>query len=194
MWRNASRPERAPYVEQEERERALYKEEIKKFRDGLTKMDAASRTSHHNVQKMSDYPPPPPPPPPHTHHHYYDGYSDPANLEPLNLHSVEDAIGKVDQRVFQTFDDPPIQEDPGKADQHMYRTFSIDQPNHQVDQRMFRPFGGHPGEATSKPDQQMFRAYNGPFHHHPFRPVYPTGKRLSRELFSCDCIPHSPLS
>mmetsp|Transcript_42534 Transcript_42534/g.102867 ORF Transcript_42534/g.102867 Transcript_42534/m.102867 type:complete len:152 (+) Transcript_42534:31-486(+) len=50
MWRNASPRERSPYVEQEERERALYKENIRKWRDDQARMDAASRTSHQTVQ------------------------------------------------------------------------------------------------------------------------------------------------
>jgi len=37
-------------VEQEERERALYKENIRKWRDDQAKLDAASRTSHQTVQ------------------------------------------------------------------------------------------------------------------------------------------------
>jgi HMG (high mobility group) box len=57
MWRNASQKERAPYVDQEERERAIYKAEIKKFKDGQAMVDAASRTSHQSVQKMADGPP-----------------------------------------------------------------------------------------------------------------------------------------
>ena len=54
MWRNASPKERAPYIEQEERERAVYKEDIKKWRDDQARMDAASRTSHQSVQKLVD--------------------------------------------------------------------------------------------------------------------------------------------
>ena len=57
MWRNASPKERAPYVEQEKRERAVYKDEIQKWRDDQARMDAASRTSHQSVQKLADYPP-----------------------------------------------------------------------------------------------------------------------------------------
>lgn len=46
MWRNASARTRAPFVEEELRERANYKEVAKAFRDKLAKEDAASRTSH----------------------------------------------------------------------------------------------------------------------------------------------------
>jgi len=51
MWRNATQKERAPYVEQEERERKVYKEAIKKWRDDQARMDAASRSSHQLVQQ-----------------------------------------------------------------------------------------------------------------------------------------------
>lgn len=50
MWRNASEEDRRPYVEDEETERALYKEQIKNWRDDQGKLDAASRTSHHSVR------------------------------------------------------------------------------------------------------------------------------------------------
>lgn len=62
MWRNATPRERAPYVEQEEKERAIYKENIRKWRDDQARMDAASRTSHQTVQNFYHHPPPPPPP------------------------------------------------------------------------------------------------------------------------------------
>lgn len=50
MWRNASHKEKAPYREEELRERAVYKENIQRFRDGQARKDAASRTSHQAVQ------------------------------------------------------------------------------------------------------------------------------------------------
>ena len=50
MWRNAPPRERAPYVEQEERERAIYKENIRRWRENQARMDAASRTNHHSMQ------------------------------------------------------------------------------------------------------------------------------------------------
>lgn len=50
MWRNSSKSEQAPYVEQEEVERAKYKEETKKFKEEQAQLDAASRISHHSVQ------------------------------------------------------------------------------------------------------------------------------------------------
>ena len=57
MWRNASPKERAPYVEQEEKERAVYKKDIARFRADQANLDAASRTSHQNVKRMNDYRP-----------------------------------------------------------------------------------------------------------------------------------------
>ncbi len=55
MWRNASPKERTPYVEQEEKERAIYKKDIARFRADQAKLDAASRTSHRSVKRMNDY-------------------------------------------------------------------------------------------------------------------------------------------
>ena len=57
MWRNASPKERAPYVEQEERERAVYKKAIASWRSEQAKLDAASRTSHRSVQQLVDHSP-----------------------------------------------------------------------------------------------------------------------------------------
>jgi len=51
MWRSASPSEKKPYVEQEEIERAAYKEEIKQWRQKQAKLDAASRTSHQSVKQ-----------------------------------------------------------------------------------------------------------------------------------------------
>jgi hypothetical protein len=59
MWRNASPRERAPYVDEEERERAIYKENIRKWRDDQARIDAASRTSHQRVQTFHHHQPPP---------------------------------------------------------------------------------------------------------------------------------------
>jgi hypothetical protein len=55
MWRTASDKDRQPYVQQEMEERVAYKEEIKRWKDEQSRMDAASRTSHQNVQRMADY-------------------------------------------------------------------------------------------------------------------------------------------
>jgi hypothetical protein len=49
MWRNASEEEKKPYVEQEEHERAAYKEEVKRFREKQAQFDAANRTTHHSA-------------------------------------------------------------------------------------------------------------------------------------------------
>lgn len=50
MWRNASVHEKRPYREQEEKERAVYKEDMKRFRDIQAQKDAGSRTSHQLMQ------------------------------------------------------------------------------------------------------------------------------------------------
>jgi hypothetical protein len=57
MWRNASPRERAPYVEQEKRERDIYNKTIARWRTEQAELDAASRTSHKSVQQMAgDFP------------------------------------------------------------------------------------------------------------------------------------------
>lgn len=61
MWRNARASETEPYKTEEEKERAVYKEQIQKFKEEQAKKDAASRTSHKSVQKMAEYRPHPPP-------------------------------------------------------------------------------------------------------------------------------------
>lgn len=49
MWRNATEEAKRPYREQEEKERALYKENTKRFRNIQARKDAGSRTSHFRV-------------------------------------------------------------------------------------------------------------------------------------------------
>ena len=56
MWRNASKQERIPYVEQELKERAIYKEKMKHFREKLAREDAACRSSHQSVQNYQQQP------------------------------------------------------------------------------------------------------------------------------------------
>jgi HMG (high mobility group) box len=46
MWRLASEREKRPYVEEEERERASYKQDTAAFRAQMARVDAASRTRH----------------------------------------------------------------------------------------------------------------------------------------------------
>lgn len=46
MWRNASHDEKVPFVQQELKERAIYKEKIQKFREKQATLDAAKRSSH----------------------------------------------------------------------------------------------------------------------------------------------------
>jgi transcription factor SOX1/3/14/21 (SOX group B) len=70
MWRNASPRERAPYVEQEEGERAVYKENIRKWRDDQARMDAASRTSHQTMQNYQHHQHPHHQHPHHPHPHH----------------------------------------------------------------------------------------------------------------------------
>lgn len=55
MWRGASQKERHPYVEQEERERAIYKQQTAEFRAKQAQLDAASRTSHVSLPPQDDH-------------------------------------------------------------------------------------------------------------------------------------------
>ena len=92
MWRNATAKEKEPYVEREKRERAIYNEQIKKFREEEAKVDAASRTSHKSVQKMA---------PPEYHQHGYAEASSSANVDPIRHADVaDDGSYKGDQRVM----------------------------------------------------------------------------------------------
>lgn len=89
MWRNESKQERAPYIEQEEKERALYKEQIQKFRGEQAKADAANRTTHKDVQKSAiEYP----------QQSYNDGNS--FNFDSLRMDTVEEAANRADQRMM----------------------------------------------------------------------------------------------
>jgi HMG (high mobility group) box len=115
MWRNASRKEREPYVLEEEKERAIYKEEIKNWRDEQAKLDAASRTSHKTVQKMAAaeaYPLPA--------RQIQEEASLPNTFDQsLRLGTVEDAAERADQRMvfrhsFGTTPLPPYRPSYGK--------------------------------------------------------------------------------
>jgi hypothetical protein len=92
MWRNASPKERAPYVEQEEQERAIYKENIKKWKDEQARMDAASRTSHHRMDAASHHSV-------QNYHHQSQGYersytSGSGSFENLHIDSFEEPTKK----------------------------------------------------------------------------------------------------
>jgi hypothetical protein len=49
MWRSAPDKEKRPYVEIEERERAVYKQETGAFKAQQARLDAASRTPHASI-------------------------------------------------------------------------------------------------------------------------------------------------
>lgn len=139
-WRNASAAERAPYVDEELRERAVYKDQIKKFRENLAKEDAASRTSHHSVpQQFGDYnaPSPSPPPPTQQHQQMYENFGDMTVFEPLQVQSVEDAVNKANQRVS-GYRPVPMAESTRRLDQQHFRPYSEKEIG-KKDQRMFRP-------------------------------------------------------
>jgi HMG (high mobility group) box len=141
MWRSASPSERAPYVEQEEVERAQYKEEIKSWRDEQAKLDAASRTSHHAVQhavekpqrQRRDY----------DHNQFMESSS--GGHASLRIPSAD---GAVDHRIFRSYSGSgrPVENKSYKIDHH----------------RAFRPSFAHAEIARahpiqSKSDPHMFR-------------------------------------
>lgn len=97
MWRNASSEERAPYVEQEELERAQYKAEIKKWRQEQAKADAASRASHRTVVTASLMDQPPPPAQLHSPSSMDDYYSAVSGFEPVH---PKGSTGMVDERMY----------------------------------------------------------------------------------------------
>jgi hypothetical protein len=51
MWRTASSKEKAPYVEQEQLERQAYKDEMMRWKAQQARLDAASRTSHQEMEE-----------------------------------------------------------------------------------------------------------------------------------------------
>ena len=53
MWRSAPEREKRPYVETEERERAVYKQETAAFKAQQARVDAASRTPHASISTES---------------------------------------------------------------------------------------------------------------------------------------------
>jgi hypothetical protein len=91
MWRNASPTEKAPYVEQEEGERAAYKQEIKRWREGQAKADVASRANHTRVGKMQAEAP------------VYESFLDPFEYKPVCIHTIDEATKKADERPFPSF-------------------------------------------------------------------------------------------
>jgi HMG (high mobility group) box len=171
-WRNASAAERAPYVDEELRERAVYKEQIKKFREKQAKDDAASRTSHHAVpQQFGDYnaPTPPPPPPTQQHHQMYENFGDMTVFEPLQVQSVEDAANKADQRVSGYR--PIPMENARRVD---YRPYSGDKETSKKDQRMFRPAMEivPTEEGMRQQGAAAYRGYSPAAYHQAYHPPY----------------------
>jgi HMG (high mobility group) box len=143
MWRNASAAERAPYVEQEERERAAYKAEIQTWREEQAKLDASTRTSHLEVvmdgadEKQSSIPvqeQQAPQQQQHQHHHLSrDAYGDPANsfasYEPISLHGADEAApymrSLAPREVFRSY----------SSGSSSYRAHSSSQPRPVDEQR-----------------------------------------------------------
>ena len=143
MWRNASAAERAPYVEQEELERAAYKSEIQKWREEQAKLDASTRTSHLDVvmdgadEKQASIPVQQQQQQPHPLSR--DAYSDPANAfasyEPISLHGVDEAAplmrSQAPREVFRSYSS-------GGSSHHSHRVHSsqprpVDEPRPRSD-------------------------------------------------------------
>jgi hypothetical protein len=201
MWRNASKTERAPYVEVEEEERAQYKEEVKRWRQSQARMDADTRTSHDAVltcSNIGDFPAPMTPVP-----SYFEDPQAYHNFEPLRIQSVEDAINKADQRMSssrhhsptlavnqssstggdrplsrnETWRDSSEQSPIHRQDQHIYgQSFRPALPVQKSGSRTpFRPSNREETLMTKRdfkiPSQGGFRAF-GNNYQQPFRPLY----------------------
>jgi hypothetical protein len=142
MWRNASPLERSPYVEQEEKERAVYKDQTKLWRDKQAKEDVASRSSHHMVHQ--------------TQRLSMEGNS----FDPfMRVHSVEEAIQKAD-RSFASFAAPEDldsdlmrRSQPDGLNAKAYHSFR----SYENDVQVYRPHAEvrHPAPSRSYP----FRPY-----------------------------------
>lgn len=136
MWRSASQKERAPYVEQEEIERAAYKEEIKRWREQQAQADAAGRISHRAVKKLTEKSPQQP-----AVQNRYDSFFEPSYEPAPRVLSTEDSATRMDQRVFRPFSHVPstAQASPHRAMEHDSSRSS----------RVYRAFGSpyHPGAS-----------------------------------------------
>jgi hypothetical protein len=99
MWRKASVQEKAPYREQEAFERAIYNEDIKRFKSELTRLDAESRASHQSIHSHSHTshrlsPQPSPDDDYHLHHH----------MRPLTSNSIH----AFDTLRMDSFEEAPL--------------------------------------------------------------------------------------
>lgn len=171
MWRNASASERAPYEEIEEKERAQFKEQTKKWRDSQAKMDAASRTSHHSVQHSSDHPPQKAP-----HATQERKAQQPNQYDPVRMLSMEHPYQYADRRVFRSYCGPPMDESGRGQGQAMYPYHggsSLD-AHGKEDQHMYNSFPA-PEDERSKTEKRATSSVGVP-HQQPFRMTYYQGE------------------
>jgi HMG (high mobility group) box len=164
MWRNASAAERAPYVEQEERERAAYKAEIQKWREEQAKLDASTRTSHLDVamdvaddkhasvlvhQQQQQ------------HAASRDMYSDPANAfasyEPISLHGTDEAA-------------PFLRS--GLAPREVFRSYSSGSSSHRAHASQPRPVDEQRPRSADAANMYSYR-FGGLYSHHEHEMYYP---------------------
>ena len=132
MWRNASASIRAPYVEEEERERAVYKEKIREFNESQAKADAASRMNHTAVTRPYEEPP----------------------FMAVRVKSIEEAVQEADHRMLraaghggQSFDST---ED--RSASEIYPLHAADEVAWRpLDNRFLRPYGGSYASAVRLP-------------------------------------------
>lgn len=160
MWRNASQAERAPYVDQEEKERAVYKEQTKEWREKQAKADAATRTSHHVVQQIQ--------------RPVYHGTS---SFDPfLRVHSVEEAVKEAD-RSFASYQ---LEEySPDLMPRHVQ--------SNAVKPGPFPPYRSHENEHPPYRQRRVLptSATRGAY---PFRP-YPAGPPSTPATYSPESPP-----
>ena len=155
MWRNASQAERAPYVEQEEKQRAAYKERTKEWREKQAKADAATRTSHHMVQQIQR-----------------PTYHGAGSFDPfVRVHSVEEAVKEAD-RSFAAFHPDDYSQD--LMPRHVHSNAA--KPG---------PFAGYRCHENEHPSYRPRRvlpttATRGSY---PFRP-YPSGPTSSQPTYA----------
>lgn len=215
MWRSASPTEKKPYVDEEVIERAKYKEEIKKFRENLAKQDAASRTSHHSVQKVAAEKPRQKQPRTQQHARVFIDPSAATTFAPQPHRTFAASSGPADRRVFRPYSGgPPIEAQPYyKIEQHMvHPTYDHDEvippppSQNKVERPMFRapkpsPTQSRPFEAVSVDDgkleanfyrhQQLQQPYRPSYHlpesHHHVASLNHTGSDISQiEEFNID--------
>ena len=150
MWRSASPAEKKPYVEEEKIERAKYKEEIKRWRERQAILDAASRTSHHSVQREAAKKSRKKQPPAHDYGRVFMEPSAAAAYAPQPYRAHSANSGSADRRVFRPYSGGghPIEIEAPKP--------------YKVEHQMIHPSYDHnevipPPPPPGKFDGQMFR-------------------------------------